>query len=129
MSFDNCEKWRVEIEKNAKDDVVVMLVGCKADVKQNIAARGMQRKVSIVQLGNKARSAQWRKLKTMYGECSAKTGYNVESTFRTTAELVVDQRQKGRMEQVQPRRRKQRAMNLQRAAQPASQRNSWCCLD
>jgi len=91
-SFKNCNSWRAEIEANAPEGVAVMLVGCKADIEKK-AGKGSKRKVSILDAQEMARSPEWRALGCVWGECSSKSGQNVDSIFRSLAEKVLIHRQ------------------------------------
>ena len=91
-SFKNCHSvWRREIEEYAGDDAVVILVGCKGDINK-LTGRGNVRKVSLYDGQKMAKSAGFKKLRCLWGECSAKTGANVESVFRTVAEEVLQRK-------------------------------------
>jgi len=92
-SFRNCNLWREEIEAHANSEVVVMLVGCKSDIEPRAApVNGSKRKVSILDAQEMAKSPEWEALGCVWGECSSKTGQNVESIFRSVAEKVLIQR-------------------------------------
>eukprot|EP01084_Bolivina_argentea_P134758 237591_1 len=118
LSFTNCGNWRKQIENCAKDNVIVVLVGCKGDKLRNSQmelsdddsiAEGYaegnilhntekakhsgnvaeQRALRIIQ------SSEWKQFGgggTIYCECSAKTGSNVRNVFITAAELVLQER-------------------------------------
>ena len=91
-SFKNCYSvWRREIEEYAGDDAVVILVGCKGDINK-LTGRGNVRKVSLYDGQTMAKDAGFKKLRCLWGECSAKTGANVESVFRTVAEEVLQRK-------------------------------------
>eukprot|EP01084_Bolivina_argentea_P292503 502866_1 len=96
LSFRICDEWREEIEQYAKDNIVVMLVGCKGEKKFRIDPNknkyGQPREVSIVDARTKAESDLWKKYETQWGECSAKNGINVENIFMTVAELTMQRR-------------------------------------
>lgn len=65
-----------------------MLVGCKADIEKR-AGRGNIRQVSIIDAQEKAKSVEWNRLGCIWGECSSKSGSNVEAIFRSVAEKVL----------------------------------------
>mmetsp|Transcript_40171 Transcript_40171/g.65922 ORF Transcript_40171/g.65922 Transcript_40171/m.65922 type:complete len:339 (-) Transcript_40171:52-1068(-) len=92
-SFEDCEKrWYPHIDENAhKDDVRLLLVGCKGDVKSTQNKHGARREVEIIDAGKMGHRAQWKKYDTLWCECSAKTGDNIESVFRTVAEIGLQQ--------------------------------------
>eukprot|EP01083_Nonionella_stella_P105314 302902_1 len=96
LSFTNVSKWRDDIDDYAQTDgVVVMLVGCKADMKMKKPhGKGNTRKVTLHDVREMACSDEWKKFSTQWGECSARTGDNIESIFITVAELVMQQRKK-----------------------------------
>ena len=65
-----------------------MLVGCKADIEKK-AGKGNLRQVTLMDAQEMAKSAGWAALGCVWGECSSKTGQNVESIFRSVAEKVL----------------------------------------
>ncbi|XP_063220639.1 ras-related protein Rab-37-like isoform X5 [Bacillus rossius redtenbacheri] len=72
-SFDNIRAWLGEIREYAQDDVVIMLLGNKAD-------SGAEREVHQDEGHRLA-----REYNVAFMETSAKTGMNVELTFMTVA--------------------------------------------
>ncbi|XP_075557142.1 ras-related protein Rab-37-like isoform X3 [Dermacentor variabilis] len=72
-SFDNTRAWLGEINEYAQDDVVIMLIGNKADITQD----------------RQVRTEDGERLSREYGvafmETSAKTGCNVELAFMAVA--------------------------------------------
>ncbi|KAH7949930.1 hypothetical protein HPB49_017139 [Dermacentor silvarum] len=72
-SFDNTRAWLGEINEYAQDDVVIMLIGNKADIMQD----------------RQVRTEDGERLSREYGvafmETSAKTGCNVELAFMAVA--------------------------------------------
>eukprot|EP01084_Bolivina_argentea_P252688 424196_1 len=82
----NCEKtWKQQIEQNAKDDVIILIIGCKSDQKHN-------RQLSEFEGRTLINKPHWKKYNAWWGECSAKTGHNISNIFATAAEMVVKQR-------------------------------------
>ncbi|KAK8766986.1 hypothetical protein V5799_006234 [Amblyomma americanum] len=72
-SFDNTRAWLGEINEYAQDDVVIMLIGNKADIQQDRQVR----------LEDGERLA--REYGVAFMETSAKTGCNVELAFMAVA--------------------------------------------
>ncbi|XP_069655235.1 ras-related protein Rab-37 isoform X3 [Haliaeetus albicilla] len=73
MSFDNIRAWLTEIHEYAQKDVVIMLLGNKADVSSERAVR-MEDGASLA-----------REYGVPFMETSAKTGMNVELAFLAIA--------------------------------------------
>ncbi|XP_038228043.1 ras-related protein Rab-37 isoform X1 [Dermochelys coriacea] len=73
MSFDNIRAWLTEIHEYAQKDVVIMLLGNKADVSSERVIR-MEDGESLA-----------REYGVPFMETSAKTGMNVELAFRAIA--------------------------------------------
>ncbi|KAH7825265.1 Rab6a [Monocercomonoides exilis] len=73
QTFDNVEGWVNDVRAERGDDVVIMIVGNKADASD-------RREVS-----QEEGEAKAKELKCMFTEASAKAGYNVKSLFRRVA--------------------------------------------
>ncbi|CAD7081910.1 unnamed protein product [Hermetia illucens] len=73
VSFDNIRAWLVEIREYAQEDVVIMLLGNKADC-------GYERQVRKEEGERLA-----REYNVAFMETSAKTGLNVELAFSAVA--------------------------------------------
>ena len=103
-SFVNCDSmWRNEIQEYVPGKLVVTLVGCKGDIVKT-QSRGILREVSIYDGQRMAKNPEFKRLRTLWGECSAKTGANVESIFRMVAEKVLSRRKRAeRKRQQQPK--------------------------
>lgn len=103
-SFVNCDSmWRNEIQEYVSGKPVVTLVGCKGDIVKT-RGRGILREVSIYDGQTMAKNPDFKRLRTLWGECSAKTGANVESIFRMVAEKVLSRRKRAeRKRQQQPK--------------------------
>ncbi|XP_064478851.1 ras-related protein Rab-37-like isoform X2 [Ornithodoros turicata] len=82
-SFDNTRAWLGEINEYAQDDVVIMLIGNKADIQQD----------------RQVRYEDGERLSREYGvafmETSAKTGSNVELAFMAVARELKQRMTKG----------------------------------
>eukprot|EP01084_Bolivina_argentea_P051773 95221_1 len=78
-SLDNCENWRKKIENYGKDNVFVVLVGCKGDLQRE--SRGVTEMI---------KDTKWEKFDTVCCECSAKTGDNVANVFLLLAENMME---------------------------------------
>eukprot|EP01083_Nonionella_stella_P090043 251548_1 len=81
QSFSNCDKWREQIKEHAKDDVIVILVGCKSDTIHHNREEYEKKALDIIN------QKEWNQLNTVYCECSAKINDNVRNVFITVAEL------------------------------------------
>eukprot|EP01084_Bolivina_argentea_P108602 194092_1 len=102
-SLENCTKWRQQIEKYAKDDVIIILVGCKADeltdeniegsiTPYNYATNDQFSSVDshVLKIIDQPEWENYSKtFCTLYCKCSAKTGTNVRTAFLNAAELVL----------------------------------------
>eukprot|EP01083_Nonionella_stella_P190720 706289_1 len=83
-SLDSCEYWRQQIDTFGKNNVVILLVGCKTDkANKQVHEMNMVKAQSIIE------QPQWEKFSAICFECSAKTGYNVNDVFLAAAELVL----------------------------------------
>eukprot|EP01084_Bolivina_argentea_P009223 17250_1 len=87
-SLNTCEYWREQIKEYGKDDVFVILVGCKRDLLESDNKTNVREDAeAIIQRPN------WKDFNAVYfGECSAKTGDNVTNVFLTAAELISENR-------------------------------------
>lgn len=85
-SFANVSKWRNQVEEYGKNDVIIMLIGCKQDL-LNDAKEVIETKAKSLIL-----KKEWSKYHTVHQFCSAKTRYHLRKMFRTAAELVLQQR-------------------------------------
>eukprot|EP01084_Bolivina_argentea_P137033 241338_1 len=85
-TFNNREKWRQQIEKHAKKNVIVFLVGCKAD------GTTSKRTLSKHQGRQIINESKWKKYNAWFCECSAKTGDNISNIFTTATYLVIKTR-------------------------------------
>mmetsp|Transcript_35274 Transcript_35274/g.94471 ORF Transcript_35274/g.94471 Transcript_35274/m.94471 type:complete len:179 (-) Transcript_35274:110-646(-) len=77
-SFNQIEDWLAEVKRSANPNIVLILVGNKADI-------ASQRTVSE----EEARSVAKRH-GLVYIEASAKTGLNVDAAFERVAEGIID---------------------------------------
>jgi small GTP-binding protein len=82
-SFDNISAWLAEINEYAQDDVVIMLIGNKADMSDERTVH----KEEGVQVA--------RDYGVSFLETSAKTGQNVENAFMSIARDLKDQKTRG----------------------------------
>jgi Ras-related protein Rab-18 len=84
-SFLSMERWFDEVESNAQEGIVMVLVGSKLDKATNsTGGRGDRRKVSYEEgqrLAQKFGAGFW--------ECSAKTRENVKAPFLEVVERIV----------------------------------------
>eukprot|EP01083_Nonionella_stella_P000697 1979_1 len=88
-AFENIWLWRQAIEEYAPDDVIVMLVGCKADlIPTNRECYQMNRKTAV----NMVKVNKWKQFNTKYFECSSKTGSGVETLFLSAVQAVMERR-------------------------------------
>ncbi|KAM4890017.1 ras-related protein Rab-37 isoform 3-T3 [Sylvia borin] len=77
MSFDNIRAWLTEIHEYAQKDVVIMLLGNKADVSSERAVR------------TEDGASLAREYGVPFMETSAKTGMNVELAFLAIAKSMI----------------------------------------
>jgi len=82
--------WRKAIEENAKEDVVVVIVGCKYDLAMQHEGDLYEKNKSHAERLRK--TEPWKKYRTLQVECSAKTRHNVTEVFSLAAELVAKPR-------------------------------------
>lgn len=83
-SFNNIEKWILDCKKNAPKSINFVIVGSKLDLEQ-------QRQVPIqdgIELSTKYNS--------LFYECSAKTGINIDDIFINSAKLIYENIKKGK---------------------------------
>eukprot|EP01084_Bolivina_argentea_P022423 41672_1 len=85
LTLRNCEQWRTQIEENAKEDVIILLIGCKGDVKK-------RRELSEYEGKKIIRKREWKQFNPWWCECSAKTNDNIRNIFVTAATMVLEQR-------------------------------------
>jgi len=78
QSFASTKHWVDEVRSERGDDVVVVLVGNKADL-------GAERAVSVEEGEAKA-----QELRALFIETSAKSGLNVKALFRKVVQALVD---------------------------------------
>ena len=72
-SFDHCDSWREDFANVVDEEkIAVMLVGCKTDLEED-------RQVTLEEAIEKVRSAGWKEMGALCGECSSLTCYNVKS--------------------------------------------------
>ncbi|XP_009978180.1 PREDICTED: ras-related protein Rab-37-like, partial [Tauraco erythrolophus] len=76
MSFDNIRAWLTEIHEYAQKDVVIMLLGNKADVSSERGVSGLAADGAMLPL---------QEYGVPFMETSAKTGMNVELAFLAIA--------------------------------------------
>ena len=76
-TFDNVSRWLSELRENAKEGIVVMLVGNKTDL-------GTEKRQVTADEGE----AKAKELGIMFIETSAKAGINVKALFRKVASAL-----------------------------------------
>eukprot|EP01083_Nonionella_stella_P114212 337407_1 len=81
------DKWTQKIEEYGiqKDEVIVFLLGCKNELSKLNRAETEAKAQNVLHKG---------KLQLLYGECSAKTGDQVNKTFKAAAEMAYQQKLK-----------------------------------
>eukprot|EP01080_Neovahlkampfia_damariscottae_P004056 gene4056-7345_t len=72
-SFDNVDKWLMDIRSERGDDIVIMMVGNKSDLSE-------KREVTVEDGESKARDNN-----CLFLETSAKRGYNIKTLFTKVA--------------------------------------------
>jgi small GTP-binding protein len=80
QSFDNLQEWIKEVEKHAKDNVSIIVMGNKSD-----KTGTEEREVSDSDIQKFTKETGLRVF-----EASAKTGFNVESSFLTLTKELID---------------------------------------
>ncbi|KAH8037414.1 hypothetical protein HPB51_009969 [Rhipicephalus microplus] len=84
-SFDNTRAWLGEINEYAQDDVVIMLIGNKADITQDRQVRTEDGERLARSLTVNDRVSPFQEYGVAFMETSAKTGCNVELAFMAVA--------------------------------------------
>jgi len=75
-SFNSLSKWVEDVRNERGNDVVLVIVGNKADVPDKIV------------IPTEEGEAKSRELETLYMEVSAKTGYNINNLFQMIANYL-----------------------------------------
>eukprot|EP01083_Nonionella_stella_P213096 768869_1 len=78
--------WRERIEEYARDDVIVMFVGCKSDL---IPTNREVHQMNQGLVENQMKMKQWKKFNPTYFKCSSKTGRGVERVFLSAVQAVI----------------------------------------
>eukprot|EP01094_Clydonella_sp_ATCC50884_P026671 TRINITY_DN7396_c0_g1_i1.p1 TRINITY_DN7396_c0_g1~~TRINITY_DN7396_c0_g1_i1.p1 ORF type:complete len:196 (+),score=63.44 TRINITY_DN7396_c0_g1_i1:157-744(+) len=73
-SFQEVHKWYSEVEKNAMNNINIVLVGCKSDLECVVSQEDLESKVEY--------------LRCKHATCSAKTGEGVPELFKSLAEEI-----------------------------------------
>jgi GTPase SAR1 family protein len=81
QSFTNLQEWIKEVEKHAKDNVSIIVIGNKAD--KNVAEE--EKEVTSVDIQKFTNDTGIRIF-----EASAKSGLNVETAFLTLTQELID---------------------------------------
>lgn len=88
-TFLNCSKWLDELRQSGEPDIVVILVGNKVDLVEDVASR------REVPYATAAQYAQRQGL--FFSEASAVTSFNVKHIFEHLLQEIYNQKTKGRM--------------------------------
>ena len=82
-SFTNLQRWMQAIDRYAREDVLVMLVGCKGDLFGHREVDAEEAQAFAEGYGMK------------FVETSSLNGYNVEEAFSTCAEIIQKSKENG----------------------------------
>ena len=93
VTLDHCDDWREKVETYGKNQVFIILVACKGDLRGSMDDNYDDGRDGIKERAEEIiQQNEWKKFGAVYCECSAKTGDNVRNVFLTAAEMVAQRR-------------------------------------